>query len=64
MKKIITLSIMFSLSVLASEEEGTGTPSSSSAETAYQLVCTPVAANAYQPDSTVQCVMVEVPIEN
>jgi len=43
MKKIIILSIMFSLSAFAAEEEGTGAPSNSTTEAiSYQLVCTPI----------------------
>ena len=61
------LSIIFSLSVFAAEEEGTGgTPNNSSTTTVYQLVCATVifdvSTNNNQTESQ-NCVLVAIQAE-
>ena len=63
MNKIILLLLITSSIAMGGEGEGTaGTPSSSttSSETVYQLVCTPVA----EQDNSQNCIVVEVQTES
>jgi len=63
MNKIILLLLLITGSlVIAGEEQGSGTNpnTTTSSETVYQLVCAPVSAQ----DSSQNCVIVEVQIDN
>ena len=62
MNKTILLLLTTSSLVFAGEQEGTGTPSdnTTSSETVYQLICTPVA----DQESSQNCIVVEVPAES
>ena len=64
MNKIIILLIIFSLSVFAADEEGTGAPSNNTTEAlSYQLVCTPVTSDVSTNNNQAEsqnCVMVAI----
>ena len=62
MNKIILLLLITSSLVIAGEEQGSGTNpnTTTSNETVYQLVCTPVA----EQESSQTCIVVEVQTGN
>ena len=69
MKILLFLLIIINTVVLAGEEEGTGSPPNNTTSNivVYQLVCTPVTtgeSTINQQDPTVNCVLVEAPIED